>query len=72
MSTGSWETVVGELDTFGLSIFHLVQSIASLIGTRRHSVHILEYENYGGLDKSTALIRKSKVGFHQALKLCKL
>jgi len=37
--TGSWETVVGELDTF---------------------VHILEYENYGGLDKSSKLIRESK------------
>jgi hypothetical protein len=37
--TGSWETVVGELDTF---------------------VHILEYENYAGLDKSSALIRTSK------------
>jgi len=36
--TGSWETVVGELDTF---------------------LHILEYENYDGYDKSTALIRKS-------------
>jgi len=37
--TGSWETVIGELDTF---------------------VHILEYENYGGYDKSTKLIRNSK------------
>jgi len=36
--TGSWETVIGELDTF---------------------VHILEYENYGGYDKSTQLIRES-------------
>jgi len=36
--TGSWETIVGELDTF---------------------LHILEYENYGGYDKSTALIRDS-------------
>ncbi|KAF8324050.1 NIPSNAP-domain-containing protein [Clavulina sp. PMI_390] len=44
--TGSWETVVGELDTF---------------------VHILEYENYGGLDKSTELIRQSKVRkYHDA------
>lgn len=37
--TGSWETVVGEQDTF---------------------VHILEYENYHGLDKSSKLIRESK------------
>jgi len=36
--TGSWETIVGELDTF---------------------LHILEYENYEGYDKSTALIRES-------------
>jgi len=36
--TGSWETVVGEQDTF---------------------VHILEYENFSGYDKSTALIRES-------------
>jgi hypothetical protein len=27
----------------------------------RCSVHILEYENYGGYDKSTALIRESDV-----------
>jgi len=37
--TGSWETVVGEQDTF---------------------FHILEYENYSGYDKSTALIRESE------------
>ncbi|KAG5720537.1 NipSnap like protein [Termitomyces sp. T112] len=36
--TGSWETVVGEQDTF---------------------VHILEYENYGGLDKTISLVRSS-------------
>ncbi|TDL28080.1 NIPSNAP-domain-containing protein [Rickenella mellea] len=37
--TGSWETVVGELDTY---------------------VHILEYENYAGYDRSTALMRDSE------------
>lgn len=36
--TGSWETLVGEQDTF---------------------VHILEYENYGGLDKTINLVRSS-------------
>ncbi|KAG6919019.1 hypothetical protein DXG01_009729 [Tephrocybe rancida] len=36
--TGSWETVVGEQDTF---------------------FHILEYENYGGLDKTNGLVRSS-------------
>ncbi|KAG6878125.1 hypothetical protein C0993_011839 [Termitomyces sp. T159_Od127] len=47
--TGSWETVVGEQDTF---------------------VHILEYENYGGLDKTINLVRSSPEpllarGFHK-------
>ncbi|KAK0455880.1 NIPSNAP-domain-containing protein [Armillaria borealis] len=37
--TGSWETLVGEQDTF---------------------FHILEYENYGGYDKSSALARTSE------------
>ncbi|KDQ18252.1 hypothetical protein BOTBODRAFT_171909 [Botryobasidium botryosum FD-172 SS1] len=37
--TGSWETVLGDLDTF---------------------VHILEYENYRGYDRSTRLIRHSE------------
>jgi len=37
--TGSWETVVGEQDTF---------------------LHILEYDNYEGYDKSTTLIRESE------------
>jgi len=40
--TGSWETTVGEQDTF---------------------FHILEYENYGGYDKTTQLIRSSEVRF---------
>jgi len=34
--TGSWETLVGEQDTF---------------------VHILEYENYGGLEATMKLLR---------------
>lgn len=38
--TGSWETLVGEQDTF---------------------LHILEYENYAGYDKTTRLIKESKV-----------
>lgn len=37
--TGSWETVVGDQDTF---------------------VHILEYENYGGYDKTTNLLKTSE------------
>jgi len=37
--TGSWETVVGEIDNF---------------------VHILEFENYGGYDRTTQLIRQSE------------
>ncbi|EJD54432.1 NIPSNAP-domain-containing protein [Auricularia subglabra TFB-10046 SS5] len=37
--TGSWETIVGDLDQF---------------------VHILEYENYGGYDRTTELIRQSE------------
>lgn len=36
--SGSWETIVGEQDTF---------------------YHILEYENWAGYDKTTALIKKS-------------
>jgi len=36
--TGSWETLVGQQDTF---------------------IHILEYENYGGYDHTTELIRGS-------------
>ncbi|KAF8718922.1 hypothetical protein AX14_011665 [Amanita brunnescens Koide BX004] len=35
--TGSWEVVVGGLDTY---------------------VHILEYENYGGYDKTSGLVRE--------------
>ncbi|KAF8602047.1 NIPSNAP-domain-containing protein [Ceratobasidium sp. AG-I] len=37
--TGSWEHVIGELDTF---------------------VHILEYENYGGFDRTTVAARNSQ------------
>jgi len=36
--TGSWETVVGEQDTF---------------------IHILEYENYDGFDRSSRLLRET-------------
>jgi hypothetical protein len=38
--TGSWETMVGEQDTF---------------------FHILEYENYGGYDKTVELLRTTEV-----------
>lgn len=38
--TGSWETLVGEQDTF---------------------LHVLEYENYAGYDKTTRMIQASKV-----------
>jgi hypothetical protein len=57
--TGSWETVVGEQDTFGND-----SGMRLLIGdilTRSLQVHILEYENYRGYDHSTALIRDSPV-----------
>ncbi|KAF8634901.1 hypothetical protein AX15_000649 [Amanita polypyramis BW_CC] len=37
--TGSWEVVVGQLDTY---------------------IHILEYENYGGYDKTNRLLRETK------------
>jgi len=37
--SGSWETIIGEQDTF---------------------IHILEYENYSGYDKTTAMIRGSE------------
>lgn len=37
--TGSWETMVGDQDTF---------------------YHVLEYENYGGLDKTSHLIQNSE------------
>ena len=38
--TGSWEVLVGELDTY---------------------IHILEYENYGGYDKTNGLVRELEV-----------
>ncbi|KAF5388582.1 hypothetical protein D9757_004722 [Collybiopsis confluens] len=38
--TGSWETIVGQQDTF---------------------LHILEYENYGGYDKTAQLVKNSGV-----------
>lgn len=37
--TGSWETMIGDQDTF---------------------YHVLEYENYGGLDKTSRLIKNSE------------
>jgi hypothetical protein len=40
--TGSWQVVVGELDTY---------------------VHILEYENYGGYDKTNGLVRELEVRY---------
>lgn len=38
--TGSWETLIGQQDTF---------------------FHILEYENYGGYDKTTQMVNNSNV-----------
>ena len=38
--TGSWETSVGDQDTY---------------------FHILEYENYGGYDNTTQLVRTTEV-----------
>ena len=57
--TGSWEIVVGEQDTFGTRFWPRLLSLSAL--TRNPPVHILEYENYGGYDKTTAKIRGSDV-----------
>jgi len=35
----------------------------TLVGDQDTFVHILEYENYAGYDKTTQLIRSSEVGF---------
>jgi hypothetical protein len=35
----------------------------TLVGDQDAFVHILEYENYAGYDKTTQLIRSSEVGF---------
>ena len=56
--SGSWETVVGEQDTFCACLLGPPLPCAD---TASASVHILEYENYAGYDKSSALIRNSDV-----------
>lgn len=35
----------------------------TLVGDRDTFVHILEYENYAGYDKTTQLVRNSEVGY---------
>lgn len=64
--TGSWETVVGEQDTFCMSSMTLFVESFLIIA---YAVHILEYENYSGYDKTTAKIRTSEVG-QSAWSLC--
>ena len=54
--TGSWETLVGEQDVFGdYPYLPLIQLLIFSL------VHILEYENYAGYDKTVNLIRNSEV-----------
>ena len=58
--SGSWEVVIGEQDTFGVS--HLRYATLFVIPVLTvHAVHILEYENYDGYDKTVAKIRNSDV-----------
>ena len=58
--SGSWETLIGEQDTFcerTYPYFCTVYRWAQLYSV----VHILEYENYRGLDKAAQLINASEV-----------
>jgi len=58
--SGSWETLVGEQDMFckrtdsHFRSFYRRTQLSSV-------VHILEYENYRGLDKAAQLIKDSEV-----------
>lgn len=56
--SGSWEVIVGEQDTFCESST-LLRPWTQL--TEARPVHILEYENYAGYDKTVAKIRQSDV-----------
>lgn len=68
--TGSWETIVGENDTFGLSsTWHSQRSVQLMLYLLPRTVHITEYENYGGFDRSSRLIRDSDVCISQLLDL---
>lgn len=55
--TGSWETIIGpDLDSFGMcppNKIHNISNQSTIL------VHILEFENYTGYDRSMALIRSS-------------
>lgn len=55
--TGSWQTLIGDLDTFG------EENILNPANYNNYMipVHILEYENYSGYDRTTRLIEDSKV-----------
>ena len=61
--TGNWETIVGEQDTFCKVVFP-----TSGLHLDLRAVHILEYENYGGYDKTTELVQKSEASFVQVVK----
>lgn len=58
--TGSWETLVGNQDMFG-KYFSLCAIIVVHPFFLQTAVHILEYENYAGYDKTLELIRNSEV-----------
>lgn len=57
--TGNWETMVGEQDVFCTLSYHSILILCSLFASL---VHILEYENYSGYDKTIQKIRTSQVG----------
>lgn len=58
--SGSWETLVGEQDTFCKQIGPCVRPVSR--STQLSSVvHILEHENYRGLDRAAQLIKNSEV-----------
>jgi hypothetical protein len=66
--TGSWEVVVGSLDTFGecasrLNCRQCFRKQIADVSLRIILVHILEYQNYAGYDRSSQLIKESNVGF---------
>lgn len=55
--TGSWETLVGQQDTFR----RLIRQLSSK-NNKPFLVHILEYENYDGYDTAFSLTKDSAVG----------
>ena len=56
--SGSWETIIGEQDVFCGCLVHLHRHAHTLTA---FAVHILEYENYSGYDKTTQKIKNSEV-----------